>query len=724
MANDQPKVSIITVNYNGKEFLDEFFTSLANLDYPQKKIEIILVDNGSTDASLASVKKQCPHVITIKNKVNNYARANNLGIKKARGDYIALLNPDTKVDTGWLNELVTVLHSDDTIGAAGSKILLMDGRIHSTGHIEYPNFHWADRGFQEPDEGQYDIQTEMPSLCGCALLFKRQCLESVGPFDEDFNMYLEDVDLAKRCYGKGWKMVYVPKSIVHHHYHGIMPQDLEEFYVQRNRLLIVAKYWPAELPSVIRTLEQYIQRKGSVSEERVWSMVRDMVSKVLKTQPKGRCFELLPPLMLEVSKLFSFRNDILLGEIGALNDTLAREHASLVIKGSELETSEDEVCKREELFKTTIADFQKRIEEQNGALCSLRNDMNTKEIELGGIRQELDEANKAAQALRDVIRDNAQRIEERERRIAALESDLAGRHFDEESSRQSYIAAVEEQNALINQHKKELVAKDELIKSLTEDMERELIKYNEDMRSKEDRIRDAEASLSTIHESLTSVEAVNNELRDRINEKEKVYQGYEQSMRRLREELEAQERLCVVKDHFIKGLEESMVLKAKEWEAELESALRDLKAKLNEKEGILQDKMQQFNERLRHLEGLLRERDETVERITREMGQGIRVRDQELQSKDSHFKESMRAKEDLLRAKEHEYTMDLCSKNEIIHNLEAELNAIDRMMSEQENEIQQLRDHIEAFYASNGYRFVLQPLINIVQPVKSILRKR
>ena len=85
-------VSIITVNYNGKKFIDDYFAALSELDYPQDKLELIFVDNGSSDGSVDYVKEKFPSVIIIENPQNNYAGGNNLGVKKAQGDFIAFLN--------------------------------------------------------------------------------------------------------------------------------------------------------------------------------------------------------------------------------------------------------------------------------------------------------------------------------------------------------------------------------------------------------------------------------------------------------------------------------------------------------------------------------------------------------------------------------------------------------------------------------------------------------
>jgi GT2 family glycosyltransferase len=95
-----PFVSFVIVNYNGIQYLKECLEPIRDLDYPQKRVEIIMVDNCSTDQSIRFVKKTFPGVIVIKNDVNNYTRANNLGIRKAKGEYIAFVNNDVRLEIG------------------------------------------------------------------------------------------------------------------------------------------------------------------------------------------------------------------------------------------------------------------------------------------------------------------------------------------------------------------------------------------------------------------------------------------------------------------------------------------------------------------------------------------------------------------------------------------------------------------------------------------------
>jgi GT2 family glycosyltransferase len=254
--------SIIIANYNGKRFLKPCLEAIQALDYPRAKLQVILVDNGSTDGSIEHMQRHFPWADLLQNDRNNYARALNKGIQHARGDYIGFLNNDTVVEPNWLRELVTAMEGDDRIGLAGGKMLLPDGRINSTGIIMLPEFYFIDRGFGEADRGQFESMEDVSGICGGAALYRKSCLEDVGPIDEDFVLYSEDVDMSLRCKKKGWKIRYIPTSIVHHRYKGTSGGSRVCYYFSnRNRLLILAKHFPRELPTAIKTSHFYINKE-------------------------------------------------------------------------------------------------------------------------------------------------------------------------------------------------------------------------------------------------------------------------------------------------------------------------------------------------------------------------------------------------------------------------------------------------------------------------------
>jgi GT2 family glycosyltransferase len=237
------QVSIVVVNYNGRKYLEPLFNSLLSMDRDNIRLEIILVDNLSGDDSISLIRGKFPKIRILENTINNYAAALNLGIREATGQFICILNPDTVVQKNWLRGLVDVMIKDDGIGAVQSKILFFDRKtINSVGGEEIKDFYFSDIGFAEADTGQYEEIEEREYVSGGSLLLRKDCLDDVGFFDEDFIMFFEDVDYSIRCRKAGWKLFYSPESVVLHKYHGSASSELCAFLCSRNRLLCLAKH--------------------------------------------------------------------------------------------------------------------------------------------------------------------------------------------------------------------------------------------------------------------------------------------------------------------------------------------------------------------------------------------------------------------------------------------------------------------------------------------------
>jgi Predicted glycosyltransferases len=201
-------VSIIAVNYNGKDFLEDFYNSILNTNEDDFSYEIIVVDNFSKDDSVNFVKTNFPKIKVIENNIENYAKAINLGIKNAKGQYIAILNSNTVVEKNWLKGLMDIIDQDEKIGVVQSKMLFSDEEmIKSAGVEEIEDFYFSDIGFGERDVGKYSEIRELDYFASDSILLKRKCVDEVGKFDEDFLMYMEDVDYSIRCKDLGWKII-------------------------------------------------------------------------------------------------------------------------------------------------------------------------------------------------------------------------------------------------------------------------------------------------------------------------------------------------------------------------------------------------------------------------------------------------------------------------------------------------------------------------------------
>lgn len=247
-----PLVSIIIVNWNGLRFLDNCLSSADNQSY--QDFEVILIDNGSIDGSVELVRVNFPDVIIIENKENlGFAKANNQGIEIARGKYIATLNNDTKLDKNWLSNLVNAAESSERrVGMWAPKILSMQERtkIDSVGGLLiYRDGIARGRGRGKEDKGQFDKEEEILFPSACSALYRKDMVDEIGYFDEDFFAYCEDSDLGFRARLAGWNAVSVPDAVVYHHYSGSTGKysETKAFLVERNHLWLAIKIFPVTM---------------------------------------------------------------------------------------------------------------------------------------------------------------------------------------------------------------------------------------------------------------------------------------------------------------------------------------------------------------------------------------------------------------------------------------------------------------------------------------------
>lgn len=261
MSTD-PLVSVIIPNWNGAALLPACLDSLRAQTY--RRLEIIVVDNASTDDSAALVRERYPEVRLIVLPENRGLTGGvNAGIRAAQGEIIALLNNDAEAEPAWVEALVQALEAHPEAGSAASKMLLYDRRdvLNSAGDTYGLDGIPGNRGVWERDVGQYDADIEVFGACGGAAAYRRTMLEEIGLFDEELFMYCEDVDLAWRAQIAGYRCVFAPAARVYHRLSATGGGALASFYTGRNTLLVVAKdyppallrrYWPLVLRAQLR----------------------------------------------------------------------------------------------------------------------------------------------------------------------------------------------------------------------------------------------------------------------------------------------------------------------------------------------------------------------------------------------------------------------------------------------------------------------------------------
>lgn len=234
------ELSIVIVNYNAKKYLEQCLNSIYKNSL-QINIEIILVDNGSTDNSILMIKKKFPTVKLIENRKNEgFVKAANKGIKLCKAKYILSLNNDTFIYQKSLAELLKFMNSHPEVGISGPKVLNSDGTIQHQCKRGFPTISSAfyyflglHRYFPKSKVFGHYLMTyldpeeinEVDSVSGACLMVKREIVEQVGLLDEDYIMYGDDLDLCYRIKKIGWKIYYVPTAKIIH-YGGISSRKI------------------------------------------------------------------------------------------------------------------------------------------------------------------------------------------------------------------------------------------------------------------------------------------------------------------------------------------------------------------------------------------------------------------------------------------------------------------------------------------------------------------
>lgn len=242
-----PSVLIVVLNWNGCQDTLACLASLQQLEYPAHTL--LVIDNGSTDQSVATIRSRFPDVLVIETGANlGYAAGNNVGLRYAlmqKYDYVLLLNNDTEVAPDFLTPLVATCEQEPAIAAVGPKTYFYDR----------PDVLWAAgavidwhqggrtymRGMLEIDQGQFDQACNVDFVPGCACLVRTSILEQVGLLDERFGMYYEETEWCARMTQAGWRIVYVPAGKVWHKVQ-LQSQELSPritYYMARNRLLFL-----------------------------------------------------------------------------------------------------------------------------------------------------------------------------------------------------------------------------------------------------------------------------------------------------------------------------------------------------------------------------------------------------------------------------------------------------------------------------------------------------
>ncbi len=232
MSINTVTLSVIIVNWNTSELLRQCLTSLYG-NLPLEPIEIIVVDNGSSDESVEMIKNNFPDVVLIRNKDNlGFAKANNQGMKISKGKYLALLNTDTQIDHDVFGQLINYLEHNSATGIVGPRLKNSDGSLQfSFGHLPSLWGIFAQQGLPlhaipllkrflptllDTNKNQYNYTHKVGWVKGACFVIRRKVYEKIGGLDEKVFMYMEEVEYCKRAWDCNYEVNYYADVSVWH----------------------------------------------------------------------------------------------------------------------------------------------------------------------------------------------------------------------------------------------------------------------------------------------------------------------------------------------------------------------------------------------------------------------------------------------------------------------------------------------------------------------------
>jgi GT2 family glycosyltransferase len=244
--DSQIEVTVIIPNYNNVKLLDNLLISLKKSDTPFKTV---IVDNNSKDNSVELIKQKYPEVNLIENEVNKgFAKAVNQAIRVSDTKYVFLLNNDTTVCPNTISALLKTIKRDEKIFSVTSKMIQYhDKNLIDDAGDEYTLLSWSKKIGYNHDISEYNEDREVFGACAGAALYNRQYFDIIGLFDEDFESYVEDMDLNFRARIQGYKSYYSSNAIVYHYGSATTGSRYNEFKVKisaRNNIYLIYKNMP------------------------------------------------------------------------------------------------------------------------------------------------------------------------------------------------------------------------------------------------------------------------------------------------------------------------------------------------------------------------------------------------------------------------------------------------------------------------------------------------
>ncbi len=242
-SNTNIEITIIIPNYNNRELLANLLESLKQVKTPY---DMIIVDNASSDDSVKFLKTNYPEINLIENSTNmGFAYAVNQGIKASNTKYVFLLNNDTIVDKNALDELLKTINKNESIFSVSSKMIQYHNpELIDDAGDEYNIMGWTKKRGLNATIDKYSEDSEVFSTCAGAALYKRELFKKIGYFDENFESYVEDVDLSFRARLYGYKSYYCANALIYHYGSATTGSQYNKYKVRvsaRNNIYLIYK---------------------------------------------------------------------------------------------------------------------------------------------------------------------------------------------------------------------------------------------------------------------------------------------------------------------------------------------------------------------------------------------------------------------------------------------------------------------------------------------------
>jgi GT2 family glycosyltransferase len=289
----EPLVSAIVLNYNAApDLLDRCLASLRGQTYP--RLELLLVDNASPDRGFARVAAAHPGVRVVALPRNlGFSGGMNRGVEAAAGEAVLLLNYDVELDPGAVDEMVRVLRAGDRVAGVAPKTVFMHDRhvIDNVGTLIHATAAAFNMGIGQLDLGQYDVGEEVFGACFAAALFPRAAFapEAVGPLDERYFMYYEDVDWCYRANLLGWRFLTAPRARVAH-VHSASVRHLDYGFkfrlIERNLLYTVLKNFETRRAGRILVRRSLAHLRKVARRGAFWAVGLKLVAEFWRTAPR------------------------------------------------------------------------------------------------------------------------------------------------------------------------------------------------------------------------------------------------------------------------------------------------------------------------------------------------------------------------------------------------------------------------------------------------------